>query len=128
MTTWSFKLFEDQNSTVSRAIEAAKQQAQTDQIGAALEFICAEWSLMSENQQTTLEEQIELMEARFGVKLQVVTARIPRFRPTLRTMCPTRRRSNPPSVTFLQNGGSSGPPFLFQGSATSCNDCHRALL
>lgn len=71
LTRWTFSLFDDQNTTVNRAIEAAKIQASTDNISQALEYICAEWSLMSENQQTTLEEQIELLQARYNVTLTV---------------------------------------------------------
>jgi hypothetical protein len=72
LTKWQFSLFDDQNNTVARAIEAAKKQAGSDDNNAALEFICGEWSLMSEGQETNLEEQLELLQARFGVRLQVV--------------------------------------------------------
>jgi len=66
-----FSLHNDQATTVTRAIDAAKQQAGTDDINAAVEFICAEYSLMSENQALTLEETIELVATRFGVRLVV---------------------------------------------------------
>ncbi|MFG1210164.1 hypothetical protein V5F79_22825 [Xanthobacter flavus] len=64
-------LHNDQVTTVTRALEVAKQQAGTDDLNAALEFICAEYSLMSENQALTLEETIELIRVRFGVRLTV---------------------------------------------------------
>jgi hypothetical protein len=72
MTTWTFKLFDDQNVTVTRAIEAAKKQAGTESISQALELVCGEWSLTSENNQMTLEEHVELLQSRFGVTLQVI--------------------------------------------------------
>lgn len=71
-TILKFALFEDQANTVTRALDAAKAQQGSDNADAALEFICAEWSLMSQNNETTIEEQIELLQARFGVQLQIV--------------------------------------------------------
>ncbi|QSY98693.1 hypothetical protein J2J97_31985 (plasmid) [Rhizobium bangladeshense] len=71
LTTWTFKLFDNQNVTVKRAIDAAMKQASTDKIGVALELVCGEWSMLSENNQMTLEEHIELLQARFDVRLSI---------------------------------------------------------
>lgn len=68
-------LHNDQATTVTRALEAAKQQAGTDDLNAALEFICAEYSLMCENLSLTLEETLELIRVRFGVRLIVIEDR-----------------------------------------------------
>lgn len=72
--TRNFKLFEDQATTVDRAIAAAKTQAGSDDDNAALEHICAEWSIMQEGNQFSLEETLALVEARFNVSLQIAPA------------------------------------------------------
>lgn len=71
-TRLTFALFADQASTVTRALDAAKQQAGSDDPNQALEHICAEWSLMNESQQLTLDEALAAMEARYGVTLRQV--------------------------------------------------------
>ncbi|WP_156026309.1 hypothetical protein [Xanthobacter sp. 91] len=68
-------LHNDQATTVTRALEAAKQQAGTDDLNVALTFACAEYSLMCENLSLTLEETLELIRVRFGVRLTVIEDR-----------------------------------------------------
>lgn len=76
-TVLTFRLFNDQSETVNRALTAAKAQAGTDDPNAALEFICGEWSMMSENNEMTLEEAVRMVEARYKVTLSVGAASDP---------------------------------------------------
>lgn len=65
----TFSLFADQSETVTRAIDAAKSMAGSDDPNQALEYICAEWSQMTESVEVSLADAIAHLEAKYGVKL-----------------------------------------------------------
>jgi len=72
--TRNFRLFNEQAETVDRALAAAKVQAGSDDDNQALEHICAEWQLMSENNSFTLEDYLTMVENKFNVQLEIVQA------------------------------------------------------
>lgn len=66
----TFALYEDQAQTVATALAAAKAQAETDSDSVALEYICAEWSNLSANQESlSMEDYIAIVQQKFGVEL-----------------------------------------------------------
>jgi hypothetical protein len=65
----TFSLFADQSETVTRAIDAAKTMAGSDDPNQALEYICAEWSQMTESVEVSLEDAIAHLQAKYGVTL-----------------------------------------------------------
>jgi hypothetical protein len=73
-TKLSFALFADQAETVTRAIDAAKNMAGSDDPNQALEYICAEWSQMTESVEVPLEDAIAHLQAKYGVSLVVAGA------------------------------------------------------
>lgn len=65
----TFSLFADQAEGVLRAIDAAKSMVGSDDPNQALEYICAEWSQMTESVEVPLADAIAHLEAKYGVKL-----------------------------------------------------------
>jgi len=70
-TKLQFSLFEDQAATVTRALTAAGQALGNEDQNQALESICAEYLQTNESVETTLEDAIRFVEAKYGVTLEL---------------------------------------------------------
>jgi hypothetical protein len=70
-TKLSFSLFADQAEGVTRAIDAAKNMVGSDDPNQALEYICTEWSQMTESVEVSLEDALAHLQAKYGVSVVV---------------------------------------------------------
>lgn len=70
-TKFSFSLFEDQAADITRALDAAKMAANTEDMNQALHYALVEWTQTAEGMEVSLEQAISQIQIKYGVSLVV---------------------------------------------------------
>ena len=65
-TKYAFKLYEQEAEIVNTALQAAAEQAGTDDLSKAFALIVQEWSVQNENIETSVEDALKALMDRFG--------------------------------------------------------------
>lgn len=70
-TDFKFRLFGDQAVTAQAALDAAKERAGTDDPNAAFHLMVTEWASLTDAVETTLEDELARISAKFGVDINL---------------------------------------------------------